>query len=66
MHTTYKRPSTLQFGLLGLGGQVGHEEVTHFCGGLVEEVAHAVGAEALADDVEVQARKKKKNMLVQE
>lgn len=45
----------LQLGLLGLGGQVGEEDVAEFRGSLVQEVAHAVGAEALADDVEVQA-----------
>jgi hypothetical protein len=65
MTTFYSFPA-LQLGLLGLSGQVGEEDVAEFCGGFVEVVAHAVGAEALADDVEVQARKKKKNMLVQE
>lgn len=49
----------LQLGLLGLGSQVGHEEVAHFCGGLVEEVAHAMSTEALADDVEVEAGERK-------
>lgn len=45
---------SLQLSLLGLGGQVRHEEVAHFRGGLVQVVAHAVGAETLADDVEVE------------
>jgi hypothetical protein len=46
---------SLQLGLLGLSGQVGEEDVTEFRGGFVEVVAHAMGAEALADDVEVEA-----------
>jgi hypothetical protein len=56
---SYKRiVTTLQLGLLGLSGQVGEEDVAEFCGGFVEVVAHAVSAEALADDVEVQARRR--------
>lgn len=43
-----------QLSLLGLGSQVGHEHVAHFIGGLGEEVAHAVSANALADNVKVE------------
>lgn len=52
----------LQLGLLRLGGQVGEEDVAEFRGSLVQEVAHAVGAEALADDVEVQASGRRVSM----
>lgn len=44
-----------QLSLLSLGSQVGHEHVAHFVGRFGQEVAHAVGADALADDVEVEA-----------
>ena len=41
---------------LGLGSlESGGEEVAEVVGGLVEVVAHPVGAEALGDDVEVEA-----------
>lgn len=45
----------LELGLLGLRDEVGHEEVAHLAGGLVEEERHAFGTEALADDVELEA-----------
>lgn len=54
--------TALELGLLGLSGQVGEEDVAEFRGGFVEVVAHAVGAEALADDVEVQTREGKKRI----
>lgn len=65
MHVTGSKPISpaLQLGLLGLSGQVGEEDVAEFCGGFVEVVAHAVGAEALADDVEVQAEEKRKGLV---
>lgn len=46
----------LQLGLLGLSGQVGEENVAEFCGGFVEVVAHAMGAESLANDVKVETK----------
>lgn len=54
LHRPRARPR-LQLGLLGLSGQVGHEDIAEFVGGFVDVVAHALGTEALADDVEVEA-----------
>jgi hypothetical protein len=45
----------LQLGLLGLGGKIRHQHVTDIACRLVEVVAHALGTDALADDVEVKA-----------
>ena len=47
--------TSLQPSLLGLGGKIGHQHVADVAGGLVEVVAHALGADALADDVEIEA-----------
>lgn len=43
-----------QLSLLSLGSQVRHEQVAQFVGCFGEEVTHAVGANTLADDVEVE------------
>ena len=48
----------LELGLLGLGKEVGHEEVSDLVGGLVEVEAHPLSTEMLADDVELEARKR--------
>jgi hypothetical protein len=45
----------LQLRLLGLGGEVRHEEITKLGSSLVKVVAHTVGTDTLADDVEVEA-----------
>jgi len=50
---TGKEKKKSQLGLLGLGGEIGHQHVADVAGGFVDVVAHAVGADALADDVEV-------------
>ena len=43
---------------LGLGRlQRGHQHVAHVVGSLVEVVAHLVAAQALGDDVEVEAER---------
>jgi hypothetical protein len=42
-----------QLSLLGLGSEIGHQHVADVAGGFVDVVAHALGADALADDVKV-------------
>lgn len=48
-------PTSLQLSLLGLSSQVGHQHIPQFTSRLVQVVAHTLGADALADDVEVEA-----------
>jgi len=49
--------NTLQLSLLRLSSEVGHEDIAQFTGSFVQVVAHAVGAETLADDVEVDTKR---------
>lgn len=50
-----QKQQSLKLSLLGLSSQVGHQNIAQLSSGLVDVVAHAVSAETLADDVEVQA-----------
>lgn len=51
----YKEKYNLQLGLLALGQQVRHQQVSQVRRRLVEIVAHPLGSKALADNVEVEA-----------
>lgn len=56
--------SDLQLGLLSRSEEVGHHEVTDFTGGFVEVEAHSLGTDLLADDVELEAKKVKKIVML--
>lgn len=45
----------LQLRLLRLGSEIGHQQLPHLRCSLINIVAHALGADALADDVKVEA-----------